>query len=323
MRTSQQGFTLIELMVSLVLGLIIVAAATMLFIAGQKSLALQQGAADIQDNANFALNYITKDIRMANLNNSTATMNASLANGGIVFSTTNLAGISTANVSQSAVSGTSNVTTGSDQLTIQYLPTQSQIDNGLFDCEGTQVQFIDPVAKTIPFVVERYFVRQDSNIGSNETAATALALACDAGRATSAGIMTFSPASSSLNFGLNGQIVMKRVDYFRVLLTVQNSAGSLRDMSISDYVTNAPTARILGVKLGVLTRSNQSVGVDSNINLAKKFAILDKSPNPANPSDQSSDQSVTLNSTIQSATTKNLRQVVIQTIAIRNALGDK
>jgi len=60
MRYSQQGFTLIELMVSLVLGMIIVAAATLLFISGQKSFALQQGAADIQDNANFALNYMTK-----------------------------------------------------------------------------------------------------------------------------------------------------------------------------------------------------------------------------------------------------------------------
>lgn len=289
MRTSQQGFTLIELMVSLVLGLIIVAAATMLFIAGQKSFALQQGAADIQDNANFALNYITKDIRMANLNNSTATMNASLANGGIVFSTTNLAGITTANVSQSAVSGTSNVTTGSDQLTIQYLPQQT----GGFDCEGKEI------TSTSVYVVQRYFVRRDSNIGSNETAATALSLVCAAGR---------SNDMTAFN-GDTGQIIMKRVDYFRVLLTVQNSAGSLRDMSISDYVTNAPTARILGVKLGVLTRSNQSVGVDSNINLAKTFKVLD--------------QSVNLNSTIQSATTKNLRQVVIQAVAIRNALGDK
>ncbi|WP_151776980.1 prepilin-type N-terminal cleavage/methylation domain-containing protein [Acinetobacter brisouii] len=309
MRYSQRGFTLIELMVSLALGLIIVAAAVMLFIAGQKSFALQQGAADIQDNANFALNYMAKDIRMANLNAVTATMTASSANGGIVFSTTNLAGISTANVSKSEVSNTSNVDVGSDQLVIQYLPTQAQIDSGLFDCEGTQVQFIDPVAKTIPFVVERYFVRQDDKLNSNETSATALALACDAGRATSAGIMTFSPASSSLNFGLNGQIIMKRVDYFRVLLTVQNSAGSLRDMSISDYVTNAPTARILGVKLGVLTRSNQSVGVDSNIDLTKSFAVLDKT--------------VTLNSTIQNIKTKNLRQVVAQAVAMRNALGDR
>lgn len=293
MRTSQQGFTLIELMVSLVLGLIIVAAATMLFIAGQKSLALQQGAADIQDNANFALNYMAKDIRMANLNAVTATMTASSANGGIVFSTTNLAGISTANVSKSEVSNTSNVNVGSDQLVIQYLPTQAQIDSGLFDCEGTQV------TDASVYVIERYFVRQDANINNNETSATALALACAAGRSNN--LTAFNND--------NGQIIMKRVDYFHVLLTAQDSSGNFRDMTIAQYTTNAPTARIVGVKLGVLVRSNQSVGLDSNISVTRSFPVLD--------------QSVTLNSTIQSAQTKNLRQVITQTIAIRNALGGR
>jgi type IV pilus assembly protein PilW len=293
MQYSQRGFTLIELMVSLVLGLIIVAAATMLFIAGQKSFALQQGAADIQDNANFALNYITKDVRMANLNNSTATMNASLANGGIVFNTTNLAGITTANVSQSAVSNTSNVNVGSDQLVIQYLPTQVQIDSGLFDCEGTQV------TDASVYVIERYFVRQDANLNSNETSATALALACAAGRSNNMNAFNND----------NGQIVMKRVDYFHVLLTVQNSSGNFQDMTITQYTTNAPTARIVGVKLGILARSNQSVGVDSNINLTKPFTVLN--------------QSVTLNNAIQAAQTRNLRQVITQTVAIRNALGER
>ena len=75
--------------------------------------------------------------------------------------------------------------------------------------------------------------------------------------------------------------------------------------------------------MSVFIIAEAGVNHNGDINLAKKFAILDKSPNPANPSDQSSDQSVTLNSTIQSATTKNLRQVVIQAVAIRNALGGK
>ncbi|MHA3082658.1 PilW family protein [Acinetobacter sp. ANC 5383] len=292
MQYSQRGFTLVELMVSLVLGLIIVAAATMLFIAGQKSFALQQGASDIQDNANFALNYITKDIRIANLNAVTATMTASSANGGIVFGTTNLAGVTV--VSQSAVSNTSNVNVGSDQLVIQYLPTQTQIASGsLFDCEGT------PVTDTSVYVIERYFVRKDANINSNETSATALALACAAGR---------SNAVTAFNND-NGQIIMKRVDYFHVLLTVQNSSGNFQDITIGQYTTNAPTARIVGVKLGILARSNQSVGADSNINLAKSFTLLD--------------QSVTLNNTIKNAQTKNLRQVITQTVAIRNALGGR
>lgn len=293
MRYSQQGLTLIELMVSLALSLIIVAAATMLFIAGQKSFALQQGAADIQDNANFALNYMTKDIRMVNLNNTTASMTSTLANGGIVFSNTNLAGVvlGTTPVTKSQVSSTSNVNMNSDQLVIQYLPVQT----GGFDCEGNEI------TSTSTYVVQRYFVRQDTNTNSGETSATALALACDAGRATSAGVIS--------NFGDSGQIIMKRVDYFHVLLVVENSAGNFRDMTIADYTTNAPTARILGVKIGILARSNQSVGADSNINLSKTFKVLN--------------QDVTLNSTVQNTKTKNLRQVIIQTVAIRNALGDR
>lgn len=294
MRYSQRGFTLIELMVSLALGLIIVAAAVMLFIAGQKSFALQQGAADIQDNANFALNYIVKDIRMANLNNSSAIMTKNLSHAGIVVATGNITdATSSTPISASAVSQTSNVNVGSDQLVIQYLPTQSQVDNGLFDCEGTQV--IDASV----YVIERYFVRQDANINNNETSTTALALACAAGRSNN--LTAFNND--------NGQIIMKRVDYFHVLLVAENSAGNFQDMTISNYIANTSTPRIVGVKIAVLARSNQSVGAESNIDLTKSFTVLN--------------QPVTLNSAIQTMPAKNLRQVITQTVAIRNALGDR
>ena len=49
----QAGFTLIELMVSIVLGLLVTAAAVQLFITGQVSLSMQRALADIQDNANL------------------------------------------------------------------------------------------------------------------------------------------------------------------------------------------------------------------------------------------------------------------------------
>lgn len=294
MRYSQRGLTLIELMVSLVLGLIIVAAAVMLFITGQKSFALQQGAADIQDNANFALNYIVKDIRMANLNNSSAIMTKNLSHAGIVVATDNITdATSSTPISASAVSQTSNVNVGSDQLVIQYLPTQSQVDNGLFDCEGTQV------TDASVYVIERYFVRQDANINNNETSATALALACAAGRSNN--LTAFNND--------NGQIIMKRVDYFHVLLVAENSAGNFQDMTISNYIANTSTPRIVGVKIAVLARSNQSVGAESNIDLTKSFTVLN--------------QPVTLNSAIQTMPAKNLRQVITQTVAIRNALGDR
>ncbi|MEN3979736.1 prepilin-type N-terminal cleavage/methylation domain-containing protein [Acinetobacter sp. CWB-B33] len=291
MKVQQHGFTLIELMISLAIGLIVVAAAIVLFISSQKSIALQQGASDIQDNSNFALNYIAKDIRMANLGNTTASMTNSTVNGGIVLAKANLSAASTVNenlFSRSKVSNTSAVDVDSDQLVIQYLP----IVAGGFDCEG------NAITSTSEYVIQRYFVRKDSNFSADETEDTALALVCDAGRYS---------GNAATNFGDDGQIVMKRVDYFHVLLVTENSSGSFRDMSIEAYKAMAAKPRILGVKIGVLARSSQSVGDDPNIDVSQPFNVLG--------------QTVTLNSTVQNSATKKLRDIIVQTVAIRNALG--
>lgn len=293
MKLRQQGFTLIELMISLAIGLIVVAAAVVLFISSQKSAALQQGAADIQDNSNFALNYIAKDIRMANLGNTAATMTSDSLNGGIVLTKVNLSSASTVAenlYSKAKVSGTSNVDVDSDQLVIQYLP----LTTGGFDCEGNEI------ISTSQYVIQRYFVRKDSNVLNNETADSALVLACDAGRYS---------GNAATNYGDNGQIVMKRVDYFHVLLVTQDSAGNYRDLPIDTYVGLAVKPRILGVKIGVLARSAQSVGADQNINTSKSFTVLN--------------QDVSLNSTVKNAAAKNVREVIVQTVAIRNALGER
>ena len=53
----QAGFTLIELMLALALGLVISAAAIFLFLTAQKSYSVQQGLSNVQDNANFGLNH--------------------------------------------------------------------------------------------------------------------------------------------------------------------------------------------------------------------------------------------------------------------------
>ena len=140
----QKGFTLIELMIALALGLIVVAAAAMLFLTGVKSSQVQQGMADLQDNANFGLNYITQDLRLANLNTVEAAMNDALLHGGVVLSQSNLPTGIQADVDDVLLSrsngdavgsdnewtGSSNVTQNSDQLVIQYKPAQT----GGFDC---------------------------------------------------------------------------------------------------------------------------------------------------------------------------------------------
>ncbi|WP_343596953.1 prepilin-type N-terminal cleavage/methylation domain-containing protein [Acinetobacter sp.] len=291
----QQGFTLIELMVSLALGLIIIAAGTMLFLSAQQSYSLQQGGADIQDNANFGLSYIAKDIRMANLNASSTDMTSALSGGGIVLNTTNLAGINAAYVTRNAY-GSSNTTQASDQLLIQYLPQET----GGFDCEGQQI------TSTSTYVIERFFLRKDSNYSTqNETADTALGLACAAGRSTGAAITWDSSVTS-------GALIMKRVDYLRILLIVRDSSGNLEEVPIDQYYNiaspAASTGDIVGVRLGILARSAQAIDASSFANNNQQFNVLDQT-------------GVSLNNTTKGLSAKYLRQVITQTVAIRNALG--
>lgn len=147
-----KGFTLVELMIALALGLVVVAAGTALFLSAQKSYTSQQAVAQIQDNANFGLSYISKGLRRGT------------AVGGVIFGTNGTANATTG----------SNVNVGSDQLTIMYTPTSDQLSDGkkLFDCEGTEIA-------TGNTVYERYFVRSGGGLACKAARSGGSALAGD------------------------------------------------------------------------------------------------------------------------------------------------
>ena len=127
----QVGFTLVELLIAIALGLIIAASATMLFLTGLKSQALQTGQSGLQDDANFGLNFILKDVRLSNLNTVQSGINDTTAYGGMVFSSSTTGGFNNSNLpidvaetllSQSNLNLSNAQSVRSDQLTIQFLP---------------------------------------------------------------------------------------------------------------------------------------------------------------------------------------------------------
>lgn len=351
----QLGFTLIELMLSLALGLILSAAAIFLFLSGQKSYLIQLGLLNNQDNANFGMNYLIKDIQLANLNNPIGGISDQTAVGGIVLTSSlnatkdalktpqsnlfrTIVG-TTANVnllSRSAESsaGTAPAWTGvsnvqnregdlrSDQLVIQYIPqykkddmgTANELDDvwrGGFDCEGRELTFRinnpgngDPFGRQV--VVQRYFLREDVNAVPNTEPNRPLALVCDSGIYAAD---TRTNPTTILGYGGTGEIVMSRAEYLRILLTVQNENNTFRYVSIAEYMAlPAPHPKIIAIQLGVLTRSTQPVGADSLIKDDQQFRVLD--------------QVVTVKKDTN-IKTKYVRQVVTQSIALRNALGDR
>ncbi|WP_180111950.1 PilW family protein [Acinetobacter sp. YH12136] len=335
---NQVGFTLIELMIALMLGLIISAAAMLLFFTASRSQTLQQGQSGLQDDANFGLNAIVKDIRLGNLNAVQASINDYSAFAGIVFrSSENAIEVSSVNRSNLPLTiegdtadinllsrshghtvgakpqwtGDSNVNNIlSDQLTIQYLPQYIKDNDGDwyggFDCEGNPLKFTE--AEGRQYVVQRYFLREDDNKSDNEPNKP-LALACDSGHyAVKDDAIGIGDPDSIQDFGDAGQIILKRADYFRVLYSIQNGANH-RYVDAKTYLDlAAPRPRILAVQLGILGRSNQSVGNDSTFKDDQVFQVLD--------------QAVTIKMPASNLP-KYARQVVTQTVALRNTFGER
>jgi len=275
----QQGFTLLELMISLVLGLLISAAIIQVFITSQRVDRVQNAGSEIQDSAVFGIQSIEQQLRIANLGNDGVPLNDKTALGGVVLTASTTSGdYNNVITNQELKSGyltrshdmesngsakkwngsLSNTNVNSDQLTIQYINTTGQI---LYDCEGEEVAENDRV-------ITRYFLVEDSVI-TNENRKN-LNLNCDAGRIASDGTLT--------EFMEAGQTVIENVDQFNIRLGIKNpvvNAGiesyEYSDMSVKDYMDiTSEKPYITNIKVALLTRSTSNSPDDS----ASKFSIF-------------------------------------------------
>ncbi|NNG81162.1 prepilin-type N-terminal cleavage/methylation domain-containing protein [Acinetobacter sp. ANC 5378] len=238
MNSSNQGFTLIELMVSLVLGLIIVGAAFQMLISGQRSLAFQESIQGLQDNANIGINYVADDIKLTNLNFPFTEIKPSQVSGLIVNTSNYLNGAASTTVSGEG-SNSSFVSAKSDVLVIQYKPDQTKA----YDCEGNGIDADD-------VIVQRYFIRKDDNGGAND-----FVLACDAGKYKD------GVALSGLNG--KGQIIMKGVDLFKVRVGVRDNANNMSYKTLTEFKALPNTSKAVSLQIGILGRSLDSINVNS------------------------------------------------------------
>jgi len=63
--SKQNGLTLIEILVAMVIGLFLLAGVMQIFLGSQQSYRLQENLSRMQENGRFAIDFITRDIRMA------------------------------------------------------------------------------------------------------------------------------------------------------------------------------------------------------------------------------------------------------------------
>lgn len=318
----QRGFTLIELMVALILGLLLVAAATQLFISGQNAYRVQTGAANVQDNGVFGMSFITRNIRLANagaLSNLTdVTPLAGIIITGLPASGSNVGSGNLLNVRFGSGSGgraplqtdltaqnvsDANVQAGSTVLKNDRLVIAYQAQQDMRNCEGTLVT-------AGQFVLERIYVGSYQEGSLNRQG-----LFCDASSGFEASADPRSTAVVEVaGFQDTGVMMMQNVDAFKfsLILNVRSASGGsigssgTRELSLSAY-RGLPAAQrqlspIVGVKLAVLVRSDQAVGASDGANT---YDLLNAGDTVTAPDDGF------------------IRQVYVTTVALRNAFPDK
>lgn len=291
MKRKMSGYTLVELMVALVLGLIVVLVAVQMLLAGQRSVAFQNAVLNVQDNANIGLNYIVTDLKHTNLNLINRDMRSTGVSGLIVSDSNYPANITTnRRLSSTADSNSPSLTEDdSDVLVIQYRPNLAKG----YDCEGEAITSPNEV------IVQRYFLRRDTN-GANFD----LALACDAGRYANTETET-----TITGFNNSGQIIMQRVDQFKVLVGVQNtSTRSLSYMTLAQFaaVPAGENLRAVSLQIGILARSLDNAGADTNEKL--DYTLLNLPQVVDKPDEMKA---------------RYVRVPVEQTIALKNGLGER
>lgn len=77
---TNRGFSLVELMVAITLGLIILSAVSMLFVSSKKTYTSQDRQARLQENSRFAMHFIVKDLRLAGYYGCVDVINADTVN---------------------------------------------------------------------------------------------------------------------------------------------------------------------------------------------------------------------------------------------------
>ncbi len=266
--TASQGFTLIELMISLVLGLLISAAVIQVYIVNTRTVTVQQSASEVQNSTIFGLQVLEEHVRIANLGNPITNITDASAHGGIVLTAANVANITdvetgymTVSAGQTGTAGTngwtgaSNTGMASDQLTIQY---KNITPDAMYDCEGAEVE-----TGVDQWVIERYFVRMPTGATPASSGVQDLVLACDAGRISSANVVT--------GLGSNGEVIVAAVDQFKVLLGTLTDLNQLTYLPAKTYLQLTDKPAITTVKIGLIVRSSTPLITDAD---KSQFTLL-------------------------------------------------
>lgn len=254
----QSGFSLIELMISIVIGSLVVLGATQMFMVNQRTFGLQQGLSDVQESGRFALDALITDVEHAGLDivdASTTPPFCSAASGNIYGRP----------VCVSVVNGNDASTlpiVRSDQITVMYSPVRLSSAATAADCEGTVLSTLTTTGITSNF----YYVAT----GTDNRAT----LFCDGIDANSAGTALIGGVESfQVLLGVESHPALVDAD-----LTTWDDDGRRRPEQFKTAATLDANDVVMAVRLGLLVSS--ATPVRTGAQRTAGFSVLDQAFTP-------------------------------------------
>ncbi len=180
---SQKGFSLIELMIALVIGLILIAGVLQVFVGSTVTYSMQSGLSKIQENGRFAMSFLARDLRQAGFSGcsgeSTIANTLRDASGALPSYLDFTASVGGVDNVAGLVLGTNTVAPGSDVVEVRYADSAGGCDLSIGDHNANSAQF--KCQKNHNFVkgdilvvtdCKTTAIFQQTNVNNNGTVAT-------------------------------------------------------------------------------------------------------------------------------------------------------
>ena len=238
--TKQQGLSLVELMIAMVIGLILMAGISQVLLSGKRSFNTQSGTGTLQENGRFAMYYLQRDIRMAGFPRS-------------VGPTTGVPPM----VAFVAANTTDGGTGGNDQIQVQF-NSDPNVPNSDEDCLGQESSTVFCTGGTCP-------------TGTNPASQT------DDG--TNIWIVTnhyFVQNGALMCRGIGNaaaQQIAQGVDSMQILYGRDTTGDDFAD--VYETATQVPADRwidVVSVRIGLLLNSQEQVADTPD---TRRYAVLD------------------------------------------------
>lgn len=274
-RARSRGFSIIEIMISMIIGLVVVGAVLVSYIGSGQTNKLQAAYSEMNENAQIGLAVMRQDLLLAGYAQGTRTQTvAGVKSFGKTFATRPIFGCATGFTAANSIGTVTCGTGGGNVIEMSYeADLVNSIPSGSYpsDCLGNSLQYVGQTVVVGGNSITYYETHNRYYLAVSATGRSELHCA--------------SAAKTAGGAAISGQPLVDNVENMQILYGEVGAAGSRQIVRYVDASTVADWQNIISVRLCLLMRSAEPV-LSSEDTTAGASSYLDCSSTSQTSSDR-------------------------------------